>query len=888
MTHETPLTSTRSPEPVRLDLVDELVEHLAGARGNAVLEGALGTGLGTALRLCRRQLRRRHVRVADLRPATGASRPEGSVAGGGRSSARHAEDGDADPDVDLDEEDVDVIILDARDRTGALPFAPDPLFDRVGVQLLDELPAGRGDARVLLVCSGSAAAGGVRDVARRLGARHFVLRPWGEPQVRSFLEARGADPATAPEVTASTGGIPWLLSLWCGPGADGAKDRDERVRAAVVGLLDNCSSELTDAVLALTVGYPVAGGPPLPMAEGDATVQEQILGRVQDAGLLGLDGTLPPLVRGSLLAHASPHSLDRWRQHLVDDVCASGQDLSQWAEDLADQGFSDPRVDAALVRRATELSAGDPVLAASILRRATRPGPDVRGLQVELCRLLLLAGDVPGASAVLEELLSTPPAEEVWPGLLHVGLCICWVQDQPRRAVDLISWAQERDRRSVSTAEVAMTRYATGDRAGGDAALDTAERTPDLVTGAVVLTAEGLRASLEPEPSGAIPLLMQAVESTTSVGTSVFPADSPAAHAALVALHAGDLDLVRSVVDASVPSPALGVLAQSRLALLRAWADTELIPTPSVEDLVRDVGEPSPRDRLLLAALRTRAARRADDPARLHREWSTARDMVLRHPVSLAQLLPLAELCLVSARMHEFERVRPLWQEAEALLDRLGQPPLWATPFHWVGVLVALQLDRPQDVAPHAAALVNAADHWPLAGVLAQAGRAWVRVRARDVRPAEVEAAAQDLARVGRLWEGARLASHGAAATDDRKVAARLLECARALRPAAPAAPSPQPRPQPGPAGRARGEDAAGRPRHNGHRHLQLTEREREVAQLVLEGRTYRQVGEALYLSAKTVEHHVARIRRRSGASTREELLALLSSELGPADEVAR
>lgn len=39
---------------------------------------------------------------------------------------------------------------------------------------------------------------------------------------------------------------------------------------------------------------------------------------------------------------------------------------------------------------------------------------------------------------------------------------------------------------------------------------------------------------------------------------------------------------------------------------------------------------------------------------------------------------------------------------------------------------------------------------------------------------------------------------------------------------------------------------------------------------------TYRQIGESLYLSAKTVEHRLARIKRRSGVSTRSELLERL------------
>lgn len=857
---------------VELQVVEELVDHLVGARGHAVLEGALGSGLGTALQDCRERLRARGVRVGDV--SLEMLRPGDPWSGAG------------DPLLDVAEQDVDVLVVDVHGWVDQGPLDGGPAADHVDVEVLTRLlTVRRGTVcPVLVVCGGRATAGPV-PVARRLGARHFVLRPWGVPEVEALLEARGLDPGGAAEVVTRSGGLPWLVSVWCGSGerenAGWAAEQGQRTRAAVEELLDNCTDDLGDAVLALAVGYPVAGGPLLPMVRGDCVAQETMLGRVGAAGFLGAGGTLPPLVRDCLLADAPPHRLDRWRRQLVDDVLASGHDLSRWAEDLAEQGCSDPRVAAALVHRASELRTTDPARAAAVLRRALRTGARAPALRVELCRLLLLAGDVPGASRELDEILADP-GEGVPPGLLHVGLCLAWARDQPRRAVDLIGWTQARDPSNVTSAEVALTRYAVGDRAGGDTALGEAVRTPDLVTGAVVLTAEGVRASLGPEPLAALPLLMQAVDSTLTMAPSTFPVDSPAAHAALVGLHAGDLELVRSVVGATITSPSLGVLARSRLALLRAWADTELVPTPAVEDLVADLGETSPRDRLLLVALQARTARRADDPARLRGVWASAREVVLRHPVSLWQLLPLAELCLVAARMHEFERVRPLWQEAGGLLESLGQPPLWATPYHWAGVLIALQLDRPPDVAPHAAALVTASDHWPLAGMLAEAGRSWVRVRARDVRPAEVEAAAQGLARAGRAWEGARLAAHGAAATDDHRVSARLLECARAMRPPAPDASAPQPAPG------VQGRQGSGHPPPPGHRRLHLTDRERQVAELILEGRTYRQVGEVLYLSAKTVEHHVARMRRRSGADSRDELLGMLRAELGGNGDVAR
>jgi DNA-binding CsgD family transcriptional regulator len=63
-----------------------------------------------------------------------------------------------------------------------------------------------------------------------------------------------------------------------------------------------------------------------------------------------------------------------------------------------------------------------------------------------------------------------------------------------------------------------------------------------------------------------------------------------------------------------------------------------------------------------------------------------------------------------------------------------------------------------------------------------------------------------------------------------------------------------------------------------------LSEREKEVARLVLEGKTYREIGEAIYISPRTAEHHIARMRRRLGAENRSDLLVRLRLALGPED----
>lgn len=56
--------------------------------------------------------------------------------------------------------------------------------------------------------------------------------------------------------------------------------------------------------------------------------------------------------------------------------------------------------------------------------------------------------------------------------------------------------------------------------------------------------------------------------------------------------------------------------------------------------------------------------------------------------------------------------------------------------------------------------------------------------------------------------------------------------------------------------------------------HGELTGRERQVAALAATGRTNREIGEALGLSAKTVEWHLSRVLRKLELRSRVELAA--------------
>jgi hypothetical protein len=229
--------------------------------------------------------------------------------------------------------------------------------------------------------------------------------------------------------------------------------------------------------------------------------------------------------------------------------------------------------------------------------------------------------------------------------------------------------------------------------------------------------------------------------------------------------------------DAGTGDPLLG----SRHAALTAWTRMQAGQYREAQDALAAVDAASPREQPWVWALRVGLARRQDDVRALARLWVDARGALVGHPVDLYSLLPLGELGLAAARMHEPELAAPVWNRAMALLDRLGNPPVWTPAFHWYGVQAAILTNRPQALTPHAAALLAAARTSPYAAVLARAGRAWVAVLGGDVDPASVESAARALGTVGQRWEGARLAGHAAARAADRRDAAVLMECARDL-----------------------------------------------------------------------------------------------------------
>ena len=56
----------------------------------------------------------------------------------------------------------------------------------------------------------------------------------------------------------------------------------------------------------------------------------------------------------------------------------------------------------------------------------------------------------------------------------------------------------------------------------------------------------------------------------------------------------------------------------------------------------------------------------------------------------------------------------------------------------------------------------------------------------------------------------------------------------------------------------------------------------------MIEGKTYAEIGASIFISPRTAEHHIARIRRRLGATTRSDLITKLRLviDAGAGDEL--
>lgn len=561
------------------------------------------------------------------------------------------------------------------------------------------------------------------------------------------------------------------------------------------------------------------------------------------------------------------------RHHDIEVALLSSQiELSTLSTDLAlrmaDHGLRDDRLANALADLASH-HRSQPAKAAQLYRAAAEAG--ATAVSARLADALAMTGDCTTAGRLTDELLASDDAAER-AAAVRIAASIAVHDGSATQAADLFRWLGPYPDAFVSAAN-AVVSVASGDSQAARVALSTESAGPPTSTARAARSlAEGLLLSLDQPFPVAVARLGQAI-TTEQQQPGVAP-DSPAALVTLAALHGGDPVRARSVIGRAVRAGGEDdAFSSHRHRLLLGWARMQDGQLATAMADAATVGDATlhRRDALWAAALNTAIARRSGDGGAVQKHWYAAVEVLAEYSIDLFSLLPLGELWVAAARMRQVDRLQHTLDEAFAILTSLGNPVLWSVPLHWAGVHAGILANSPEAVAPHGHALTAAAGSSAFAKALSGAGRTWLRVLANHVDVDEVTAAARSLSQFGLTSDATRLAGQAALQTPDGRVSGAMLQLARDLKLATAADDGPGVESAPvtaAPTGSTRQQSS------------RLSDREREVAELLLLGMPYRDIGSQLFISAKTVEHHVARIRRRLGADSRSEMLSMLRAML--------
>jgi len=739
-------------------------------------------------------------------------------------------------------------LAEAARQGVSMVVARRPTVDQPALAELDELVAGQGAVELLEPLDEHGVAAVIAAVTGRPAGldavgpvRHASA---GLPAVVAALAAAGAGPAEA--ARAGPAAAPALLA---------------RMQQKLAGL-DSGTAELARTV---ALGLALADGALAAAAGLDPDRLAPAMRALRDAGMLVPGGEqMIPAVAQAILADLPPAGRRRLHDAVARALVATGGDPVAAAGQLSAAHARTPGAAEVYRRAADRLRFTDPAAALAWYDDALDAGADPAGLAAGRAEATALTGgpvDVDG-----------PPPVPADAGRLALaaGAAAAHQGRAARAAEALLATGPP----GPVLAAPALLAAGRPDQARAAAAGDGPLPVRRLAA-AVVAAGE--------DPQAALPLLIEAAEAAEATPPAVVLPDTPHALGALVAVTAGDAATAEHLLERGLATGVGGPVAADRHRLLLAWvrmrtgryetalAELRRLAAPAApERAARLALEPHRRplgsgpglpgrERLLAAAVSAGIARRSGDIARLREAWADAEPVLARQAVDLFGLEPVEELLVAAARLRHHQRVAPVLDTLAQIVDRLGRPAGWEVPVGWIRLQLAVATEDAGAATAAAGQLAATTVDGAGPGTarqraqVAAAGR-WARALAGEVDPEAVLAAAEDLAAAQLPWEASRLAGHAAIRTPDPAAARRLLERARELAGTDPLT-----------------VDGRAGPSYGG-----LSDREVEVAQLVLEGRTYREIGAQLYLAPKTVEHHVARIRGKLGATSRADLMAAL------------
>lgn len=680
----------------------------------------------------------------------------------------------------------------------------------------------------------------------------IVLRPLNRSRISTLL---GDAPRDLVDFIASqTGGVPGLVVR-----LSNALGADPQVPNSVLVDLGSEIDRLAPDTLLLLLAILSGAGldPDLlgPLLDRDQHAVAEVIDAARATGMLGQDGMLLPLAARALEARIPADRRVTVAQQLVRLQLERQGPVLGLIQPLLDSGISGTEPASIFEKAAEEATLSDPALATRLFSAAAAAGRPVTVMGARWAETTARTGKLCEALRLADQVIADPEAmgrahsaQTAGTVLMHRG--------QPARSYELYRWSGTQ----LSTVYSTIALLGTGQQAEAERILATLHsdetgcgEPPTLLSGAMTALARGVLESVTCTPTVPLSTLSSAAEILEPVVRSTLLPDSPAALGALVGMQCGELGIAQALLQRALTEESGGPPLAARHQLLLAWiammqGDTEL----ATERLAAVETEPAPRDWLFAVGLRVGLARRTGDLTGLRMVWDEACQAIIRYRIDLFTLLPFGEFVIAAARLGERDRLTHHLQLAQELLHNLNTPALWSTPLHWSGLHAAIMTEQRQEAEEHVRALTGIAEHSRYHTVIATAAECWLDVLAGVRDPARVAAAAQELHDVGLRWDGARLAGQAAIRTSDRTAMVTLLERARMLQ-GTTATTSTATTGKPG-----------------------LSERELQVAELVVAGRTYKQVGDQLFISAKTVEHHMARMRQRLGATSRDDLLTQL------------
>ncbi|MGW1678573.1 helix-turn-helix transcriptional regulator [Saccharopolyspora sp. NPDC002376] len=660
---------------------------------------------------------------------------------------------------------------------------------------------------------------------------------------------------------AQTGGVPRYVSRVLAAAEPGVAQLPARALDQFQHDLDRLGEAGRASVTAMAVGATPHPDLLAALLDLDAATVGAALLAVRSGGMVVADDVLLPIVREAVLRLTPWERRLQITRRLVETQLARGGPVLPLVSPLL--GAEIALLPEATLAKAFEQAGQEalldaPKLAPRLFDAAVSAGAPAASVGARRARAAAVAGELDEALRLADQVIvdSAVPDRELG---VQVAASVLAQRGLLERSAEMCRWSVGRLRWPGDREFAAVGLIGVGRLADADDVLGSSDDAgpPTSMTGAAAHLAAGVRESVTGSASAALSELVRAASLSEPVGRGVLLPDSPASVAALVALHCGELDVAESTLDRAVGAGAGGPLLRDRHRLLAAWLPLVRGDTVAARAKL-PTGAMAARDRLVATAIEAGIASRDNDMAALAAARGQARQVVAEHSVDLFSLMPLGELVVAAARLRDLDWIDPYLTEALSLLERLDNPPLWTSILTWKRLQASIVLDELDTAQQRSAELSGMAHHNPLAAAMAEASRVWLGILAGQVDQDEVERTARALHAAGLAWDGARLAGQAAIRTTDRRAMPALLECARALQ-------GKPPRPR-----AVRGDE-------NGL----LSEREKEVAELVLAGLTYKQVGKRLFISAKTVEHHMSRIKQRLGCANREDLLNRLRELLG-------